>query len=119
MGLNDGFTDRQSHSRAFFFRCHQGVKDSLKLIRIDARAIVRQAKHYLIVIIEGRIDRYPPVRLLRPLHRLHGISDQVNQQLLELDPVCVYIRKLYGKICVDGHILINELAVQNSQGVHS
>src|SRR5262249_29590328 len=86
MGLDDRAADRQAHSHAAGFRREKRTEYPLDVLRTDSRSTIGDRYHHAAVVANIRSHNEHP----RPVHGGHGldrIRDQVQEHLMQLNPI--------------------------------
>ena len=115
MTLDDRTTDAQPHPHSVGLGAVQRLEEFVSVAWRDPSTNVMHAERDLVVVILHRRDRDDPVLLVGARHRLDGVLDQVEDDLLQQDAVSSHERRIVSKIAVHGHTRAIELAAQQSQ----
>src|SRR5437879_8154551 len=87
VGIDDRPADRESHTHAAGFGGEEGVEQPVRILGGDPDAAIRYTYKHLVRLVLTRSDH----QLARPirdrLHRFNAIHHQVNDHLLQLDPI--------------------------------
>src|SRR3954471_8268927 len=86
MGLDDRTADREAHSHAAGFRGVERVEDPLHVFGANPAPRVGDCNEYAAVALELGADG-EHAGVVHGGHGLHGIRDQVEEHLLELDAI--------------------------------
>src|SRR3954468_11723690 len=87
MLLDDRAADRQPDAHAVALRRVKGVKQSVHALAIDAHAGVAHAHAHMIGVLALGDDTQAPLAIVHVAHRVAGVPQQVENDLLKLDPV--------------------------------
>ena len=88
MRLHDGARDRQAHSHALGLGGVEWVEDRSQLFLRNARAAIVHGQLGE-PIGAGSPNKHNAVFVRSLLHRVHGVDDQVQDDLLELDVIAM------------------------------
>ena len=83
--FHDGAADRQAHPHPAGFGGVERVENTRELVGRDTRALIPHGNVHSGIGVQ-RPDHDPP-RLARGAHRFHAVEHEVEQHLLDLDPV--------------------------------
>src|SRR6266850_26872 len=87
MRLDDRTADRQPHAHAAGLGGEEGAEQLVHAVRIDPDAGILHGHQHLITLVRLRTNH----QLARPVrdgrHRLDRIHDEVDEHLLQLDPI--------------------------------
>src|ERR1700729_858129 len=102
MSFNDRVTDRQSHSHALGLRGEEAFEDAVPACRVKTNTGIRHVDDDVALIVELRTDGQDTGAVSDRTHRLDAVHDQVENDLLQLDPVSHDGRKLGSQVGLDG-----------------
>ena len=105
MSLDDGTADGEPDPHAVGFRCVEGVEQLVHVLRVDAHAGIPHAHAHTIAVLAFGSDQQLPRAIVHVNHRVAGVAEQVQDHLLELDP-----------IAGDGREIVGELRLKNRRG---
>jgi hypothetical protein len=88
--LYDGATDRQPHAHAVGFGRKKRVEQLVRIIGVDAGAEVSNRNDYLIGFVQMRSDQKFPWRVGYGRHGLDSVHDQIDDHLLQLNPIATH-----------------------------
>jgi hypothetical protein len=94
MSFNDGVTDCQPHSHALGFRGEEAFEDAVPVCRVKTNTGIRHVDDDVALIVELRTNRQDTWAVSDRTHRVDAIHDQIENDLLQLDPVRRDGRKL-------------------------
>src|SRR5512132_945407 len=97
MPLDDRAADRQPNTHAAALGCVEGVEYSLQIRRIDADPGILHAQTHTIVSFSPGFDQQMPRAVVHALHRVGGIAEKVQDDLLELDTIAGDGRQVISK----------------------
>ena len=87
VGLDNRAADRQPHAHALRLGCIEGGEEMVETLRIQPRARISHCDQHALRFIFPRADQ----QLSRPLadstHGFDGVDDQIENHLLQLDPI--------------------------------
>ena len=98
MSFDDGATDGESDTHPVTFCCVEGVKQLVHDLRVDPDAGI--AYHYADTIAPLSLgsDQQLPWPVVNAHHRVGSIAQQVQDDLLELDPIANDSRQVLSKL---------------------
>jgi hypothetical protein len=88
--FDDRTTYRQAHTNSVRFGCVEGFKESVHFPRLQSDAGVLHAdvdSGSAIVFMAPRANRYFSLSFGNIGHRFDAVHDQIEQHLLQLDPI--------------------------------
>src|SRR3972149_712395 len=100
VNLDDGLANAKAVSHAVSFGREKRVEQVDRRIRREPRAGILNFKHDRLGLGE-RTDRNRPSILLPILKRIAGVGQQIDDYLLELNPVTPHGRQLVGELKLD------------------
>ena len=99
MRFHDGAHNRQSHSQPMLLGGKELVEQAFVHFRANAGAMIAHAQAHFAVAIASRANLYlASVRWCLP-HGIKGVTDQVNQDLLNLDRISFDRWQVLGQRC--------------------
>src|SRR5690349_23478557 len=110
MTLDDGTTDGQADSHTAALRRVERVEDSLKALWVDAHSDILYAQARAIVAVDFSRDHEVPRAILDAAHRVRGVQQQVQDDLLELDAIACDRWEAIGKPRTQNHAASLKLA---------
>src|ERR1700752_4069984 len=111
MGLDDGAADRQSDSHSIVFRCVESFKESGGNFRWEADSHIPNAKAYSIsFFIMLCSDEQLSRAVLDTRHRVRSISQQVENDLLELNTIACDRRQVPSELRLQDHSIPLQIA---------
>src|SRR6476660_7010058 len=87
MSLDDGAADGEADTHAVAFRRVEGVEQLGHALRVDADAGIAHAHAHTIVVLLFGSDQQLPRPIVHGGHRIRGVAEQVQDDLLELNTV--------------------------------
>ena len=87
MGGDDRTADRQAHPYPAGFRRVESVENALEILRINARAGIAHSDENRIGLRLFGADRQVSCARFDRTHRLGGVEDQVQRDLLQLNTI--------------------------------
>jgi len=93
MTLDDRAADGKADSHAVTFRCIERVKELVHDLRVDPHAGVSNACAHAIFVLPFCSDQQLPRPIVHVNHRVRGVAEQVEDDLLELDTVAGHVRE--------------------------
>jgi len=85
--FDDRSADRQSHAHAAGFGGEKGVEQFVLVLGGEPDAAVLYRDQHLMGFVAARLDHQLAPPILDRLHRLNAVNHQVDEHLLQLDPV--------------------------------
>ena len=98
MSFDDGATDGESDTHPVSFSCVEGVKQLVHDLRVDADAGIPHGHAHTIALFSLRSDQQPPWAVVNAQHRVGSIAQQIQDDLLELDPIANNSRQVLSKL---------------------
>src|SRR5215467_4260886 len=98
MSLDDGATDGEPDTHAVGFRCVEGVEQLVHVVGVDAHASIPHAHADTIAVLPFGSDQQLPRAIVHVNHRIGGIAKEVQDDLLELDPIAGNGREILGEL---------------------
>src|SRR6202035_2572057 len=89
MGLDDRSTDRKSHPHAVELGREQRFEDPIRGLRTQPGTGILDRNLYLACVGDLRGYSQDPGSIRYGTHRLDAVSDQVEQHLLQLNPIAI------------------------------
>src|SRR5258708_9200955 len=86
--FDDRTADGQAQAHALGLGGVERLEQAVQTLRIQSRAGIPQTDEYAVRSISARADQQLPRPLADAAHRLDGVDDQVENHLLQLDPIC-------------------------------
>src|SRR5690348_10805124 len=87
MSLDDGAADGEADTHAVAFRRVEGVEQFGHVLRVDADAGIAHAHAHTIAVLVLGSDQQLPRPIVDGGHRIRGVADQVQDDLLELNTI--------------------------------
>src|SRR5918993_514529 len=98
MSLDNGATDRQADAHAVSFCCIKCVEKLVRALSVDSHAGVPNAHTHAIAILPFCSDHQPPRSILHVNHRVRGVAEQIQDDLLELNTIAGYVREAVSEL---------------------
>src|SRR5262249_23184885 len=112
MSLDDRPADRQAHPHSVRLGREKRIEDALDVLRIDPGAgILHRYQHPFLGTGFGFHPQKPLTRRRRR-HRVYGIDRQIQDDLLQLDPIAEDPRELACKLAVNRDALLLQLTLR-------
>src|SRR3982074_476034 len=86
-GIDDPPADRESHTHAAGFGGEEGGEQLVRILGGDPDAAIRHTYQHLLCLVLTRSDHQFALPIRDRLHRFNAIYHQVNDYLLQLDPI--------------------------------
>src|SRR6266481_6064044 len=86
--FDDRTADGQAQAHALGLGGVERLEQAVQTLRIHSRTAIPQTDEYAVRSISARADQQLPRPLADAAHRLDGVDDQVENHLLQLDPIC-------------------------------
>src|ERR1700730_15013959 len=87
VGIDDQTADRESHTHAAGFGGEEGGEQPVRILGGDPDAAIRHTYQHLLCLVLPRSDHQFARPIRDRLHRFNAIHHQVNDHLLQLDPI--------------------------------
>ena len=97
MSFDDGATDGESDTHPVTFCCVEGVKQLVHDLRVDPDAGIAYHHAHTIAPLSLGSDQQLPWAVINAYHRVGSIAQQVQDDLLELDPIANDSRQVLSK----------------------
>src|SRR5215831_17861934 len=98
MSLDDRATDGEPDAHAIGFRCVEGVEQLDHILGVHAHADIPHAHADTIAVLAFGSDQQLPRAIVHVNHRVGGVAEQVQDDLLELDPIAGDGREVLGEL---------------------
>src|SRR6185436_15361829 len=98
MFLDDGAADGEANTHAVAFRRVEGVEQLGHVLRVDTDAGIAHAHAHTIALLVLGSDQQLPRPIVHGGHRIRGVADQVQDDLLELNTIPGYCWKVLGQL---------------------
>jgi len=112
MSLDDGATDGEADAHALAFRRVEGIEQLGQVLRVDADAGIAHGHPDTIAVLVFGSDQQPPRPILNGSHRIRGVADQVQDDLLELNAIPGDRWEALGKLQLQQYAISLKLAQQ-------
>src|SRR6266480_1629002 len=112
MSLNDGAADGEADTHAVAFRRVEGVEQLGHALRVDADAGIAHAHAHTIAVLVFGSDQQLPRPIVHGGHRIRGVADQVQDDLLELNTIPRDRWKVVGELQLKRYVISLKLAQQ-------
>src|SRR5215469_14684207 len=107
MGLDDGATDRQAHTCPAGLCGVKGLKNRLKLRRVNAGPGIAHSNDDPCAILLGA-DQELSCRGPTSAHGFDSIQDKIQNDLLQLDPISINGSQLVCKSSLSGDVISDD-----------
>jgi hypothetical protein len=98
MSFDDGAADGEADTHAIAFRRVEGVEQFFHVLGIDAHARIPHAYTHTIAVLPFGSDQQVPRAIVHVNHRVGGVAEQVQDDLLELNPIAGDGREILGEL---------------------
>src|SRR5262245_8908945 len=99
MSLDDGAADGQADTHPVAFRRVEGVEQLGHVLRVDADPGIADAHaHTVAVVVLFGSDQQLPRPIVDGGHRIRGVADQIQDDLLELNTIAGDRWKVLGEL---------------------
>src|SRR5688572_15004730 len=98
MSFDDGAADGEPDPHAGALRRVERVEQLVYTLLVDAHAGIPYGQAHSILVLAFGSDQQLPRAVVHAHHRVAGVADQVQDDLLELDPVTGQRRKILGEL---------------------
>ena len=105
MSLDDGAADGESDSHAVALRRVERVEQLVHALTVEAHAGIPHGQAHMFAVFPFGSDQQLPGAIVHARHRVRGVAEQVQDDLLELDTVAG-----------DGREIVGELGLKNRPG---
>ena len=116
MGLDDGSANRQAHARTLGFGRKERMEDAVHVFRINSGPGVFHHDQHAVGFADHRFQPQRPGAIGDCIHCFNSIRDQIGDNLLQLDPIRQYRRKLRNQLRLDQNLMILQLGMQYRGG---
>src|SRR5208282_6584204 len=103
MALNNGSADAQPDPHTRRFRRIKRFEQLLHRIRFDTHPRVPHIQADMIALISLRFNEYLPRTFIYPAHRVRGVQEDVEDNLLKLHAIADDGWKVLAEILPHGH----------------
>ena len=87
MSLDDGAADGEPDAHAVALRRVEGVEQLVHALAVEAHAGIPHAQAHTIAVVPFGSDQQLPRAIVHVGHRVGGVAEQVQDDLLELDAI--------------------------------
>src|SRR6202041_3590327 len=115
MSFNDGVTDCQPHSHALGLRGEEAFEDAVAVCRVKTNTGIRHVDDDVALIVELRTDGQDTWAVSDRTHPVDALYDEVEHDLLQLNPVRHDGRKLGTQAGLDGDAVSLQLGTGKRQ----
>src|SRR5918992_1403810 len=98
MSFDDGAADGEPDAHAVALRRIESVKQLVHALAVDADAGIPHAHTHTIAGIPFGSDQHVPRAIVDTEHRVRGVAHEVQDDLLDLDPIAGDGRKILGEL---------------------
>src|SRR5690349_11591072 len=118
MRFNDRSADGESHAEALRLGGHERLENTVQVFASDSAAPVANGAHHLATAaFEARRDRDAALVYVERRHRLAGVDDQVEDDLLQLDAITQDQRQIGIEYDVDRNVSRQEIVPRKFEHV--
>ena len=110
MSIDDGAADVQAYTHSVAFGGVEGVKQLVHALGLEPAAGISDGHAHAITGLPGALDEQVPRPVVHVGHRVDGVTKQVENDLLQLDPVAGNGRKISGEFRLQRDAVALELA---------
>ena len=103
MSLDDGAADGEPDSHAVALRRVEGVEQPVHALTVDAHARVPDGHAHTIARLPFCSDQQLPRAILHVDHRVRGVAEQIQDDLLELDAIAGDRGEVVGELRLQHH----------------
>ncbi len=94
----NGAANGQAHPHSGTFRGVKSVENTFHVLRINTDSAILDRKENALILRQTGADNHLPGATGGGVHRLRGVHDQVENDLLELNPVTLDQRQCIGEL---------------------
>src|SRR4051794_8742360 len=87
MSLDDGAADRKPDTHAVALCRVEGVEQLVHAAGVETHAGIPHAETHTLAVLPLSSDQQFPGAIVHISHRVRGVAEQVEDYLLELDPI--------------------------------
>jgi hypothetical protein len=114
MTFNQGTADGQAHSHTIRFRCKEGSEEAM-CFRAKASTGVADRDQYVARVVDPGLHAERTRSICDRRHSLYAIQDQVQQDLLHLNPISRHQRESPRQLPFEPDSILINLTVSQSQ----
>jgi hypothetical protein len=103
MSLDDGAADGESDAHAVALRRVKSVKQLVHILAVETRASVPHGHAHTIAALPFGSDQQLPRAIVDADHRVRGVAEQVQNDLLELDAIASDRWEVIGELRLNDH----------------
>src|SRR5580765_7288210 len=105
MPLHDGAANGEPDTHAVALRCVEGIEQLVHALPVQARAGIPHHHAHAIAVFPFRSDQHLPQAIVHTEHRVRGVAEQVDDDLLELDTIAGDGRQIVGEFRLDDDLV--------------
>ena len=97
MSLDDRAADRETNAHTPTLSCIEGIKKLAHVLRVNSHPGVPHGHAHTVAVISFGSDQQCSRAVVKPHHRIGGVPDQVQDDLLELHTIAINEREVIGE----------------------
>jgi hypothetical protein len=105
MPLHNRSADGQSDTHAAALRGVEGIEELVHALTVNADTAVPHHHTDAVAILSLGSDQQLPRPIVDIHHRVRGVANQIQNDLLELDAIPGYVREIIGELRLQNHAL--------------
>src|SRR5690348_14374500 len=105
MTLDNGATDGKSHSHTVLFRRVKCFEQSVHSLRVEAKSRILHGQSHVIFFVSFGSNHQLPRAIVDAAHRLCGVPEQVQDDLLQLDTIPCDMREVADEFSPQNHLV--------------
>src|SRR3984893_15725201 len=110
MTLDNGSTDGKADSHTATLSGIERLEEPARSLRLETRPRILHGQAHTIILVSFGSDHQLPRTIVDAAHRVQGVPEQVQDDLLKLDTIACDRRKAVGKFRSQHHPASLELA---------
>src|SRR5512145_1457446 len=99
MTLDNEATDGEADPHTASLGCVERVEESVRILRIEPHPRILHRQAHAIAFVSCGSDHQFPRPIVDLAHRVRGVSEQVQDDLLKLDTIARDRREVLGQFC--------------------
>src|SRR5262245_20951258 len=96
--LDDGPADGESDTHALALRRVEGIKELVHALTVNPYACIPHHQTHAIGVLSLGSDQQPARPIVDADHRVRGVAEEVQNDLLELDAIAGDRREVFGEL---------------------
>jgi hypothetical protein len=105
MPLHNRSADGQSDTHAAALRRIEGIEELVHGLTVNADTAVPHHHTHAVAILSLGPDQQLPRPVVDIHHRVRGVANKIQNDLLELDAIPGYVREIIGELRLQNHAL--------------